>query len=188
MIYTSNYRKSAGHPNAVGISRGVPGFYKGKRCSLLFPPSWMVRKDKAPTPGWEEAYKKDVLSKLDPMEVLAEIGDNAVLLCFEEMGQPCHRHIAARWLADALACEVQELDSVYHTMRDARSTGARIESPPLSGTPDDLRVLRLRYDTFPSGHGERRKIQQQMAGILQGMRPGERASVPNEILSRCGAF
>ena len=43
MITTSNFAKSAKHPDAVAISRGVPRFYKGRRCLALAPPTWLLK-------------------------------------------------------------------------------------------------------------------------------------------------
>lgn len=38
------------------------------------------------------------LDKLDPKKVVEELGENAILLCYETPNLFCHRHIAARWL------------------------------------------------------------------------------------------
>jgi hypothetical protein len=69
----------------------------------------------APTPEMikiedEEEYKKQyyekVLSKLDPQKVYEDLGDNAVLLCYEsyadiQSGKKfCHRSYVAQWFED----------------------------------------------------------------------------------------
>ena len=43
MIATSNFAKSAKHPEAVAISWGVPRFYKGRRYMPLAPPAWLLK-------------------------------------------------------------------------------------------------------------------------------------------------
>ena len=40
---TSNVGRSAKHPEAVAISRGVPRFYKGRCCLALAPPAWLLK-------------------------------------------------------------------------------------------------------------------------------------------------
>lgn len=39
------------------------------------------------------------LDKLDPKKVVEELGENAILLCYETPNLFCHRHIVARWLS-----------------------------------------------------------------------------------------
>ena len=38
------------------------------------------------------------LEKLDPHELVGELGLDAVLVCYEKPGEFCHRHIVATWL------------------------------------------------------------------------------------------
>jgi len=48
MIQTSYYQKSGSLPNAVGISQGVPKWYKGELYKKLAPPWEIVKiKDEA---------------------------------------------------------------------------------------------------------------------------------------------
>jgi hypothetical protein len=49
------------------------------------------------------------LASLDPARVVAELGDQAVLLCFEAPGRLCHRRIVAEWLEEALGVVIPEL-------------------------------------------------------------------------------
>ncbi len=53
-------------------------------------------------------YYKQVLSKLDPVEVY-QILDNSILLCYEDYYEFCHRHIVAFWLELTLNVEVKEV-------------------------------------------------------------------------------
>lgn len=76
---------------------------------------WRKYPTLAPTPDMlnitvEEEYTKlyyeRILNKLDPQKVYQELGDNAVLLCFEKWDDIktnktfCHRRIVAKWLED----------------------------------------------------------------------------------------
>jgi len=56
---------------------------------------------------YEERFKKEVLSKLNPTEVYEKLKDK-VLLCYEESDKFCHRHIVASWLKESLGIEVTE--------------------------------------------------------------------------------
>lgn len=47
--------------------------------------------------GYTELYKELVLSKLDPVRVLEELGPDPILLCYEKPNDFCHRHIVADW-------------------------------------------------------------------------------------------
>lgn len=53
-------------------------------------------------------YEK-VLKNLDPAEVYASLGDNAVLLCFERPTDFCHRFLVAAWLEINLGIQIDEL-------------------------------------------------------------------------------
>jgi uncharacterized protein (DUF488 family) len=55
-----------------------------------------------------EVYKKQVLDKLDPRQVYEELGENAVLLCWEKSSDFCHRHLVAQWFKENLNIEVEE--------------------------------------------------------------------------------
>lgn len=61
----------------------------------------------------EQEYKREylaaVLSKLNPKTVYQDLGEDAVLLCWEQPGKFCHRHIAANWLSTNLNLPVTEL-------------------------------------------------------------------------------
>ena len=66
---------------------------------------------------YEKAYRERILAKLDPQKVYADLGDNAVLLCYEKWSDVeagvkcCHRRIIAKWLEDNIAgLTVNELE------------------------------------------------------------------------------
>jgi len=93
--------------NAVAISQGVPKWYKGKVYKKLAP-SWALVKVEDEK-EYVRRYKYEVLDRLDPAQVLKELGEDAVLLCWEKPGEFCHRRIVAEWLEGELGIEVPEL-------------------------------------------------------------------------------
>lgn len=56
-----------------------------------------------------ERYYAKVLNNLNPHEVFAEIGEDAILLCWEKSGVFCHRRIVADWFWERLNIRVDEL-------------------------------------------------------------------------------
>ena len=55
-----------------------------------------------------EEYYKQVLIKLDPRQIYAQL-NGSVLLCYEDANEFCHRHIVAEWLNICLGIEVKEI-------------------------------------------------------------------------------
>jgi hypothetical protein len=58
-------------------------------------------------------YKSEVLQKLDPQKVLADLvaiaqGSDIALCCYEKPGDFCHRHIVAEWLKENTGVEIEE--------------------------------------------------------------------------------
>ena len=114
MVETSSFRKSKGDPRCVAISVSVPKGYSNRRCKKLAPPYFMVKKSKSgemTDEEFERLFKEHVLDKLDANEILAEIGDDAILLCWEKPRQFCHRTLVAEWLSEELGIEVKERES-----------------------------------------------------------------------------
>jgi hypothetical protein len=107
MIQTSYFAKAANLPNAVAISQGIPEWYTGARYKPLAP-SWEIihLKDHE---LYKKRYCKEVLSKLDPNQVAADL-DGRILLCHEKDSTHCHRRIVAEWLEAALGIKVPEMD------------------------------------------------------------------------------
>lgn len=50
-----------------------------------------------------------VLSPQDPQKIYEELGENAVILCFERPTDFCHRFLVAGWLELSLGVEIDEL-------------------------------------------------------------------------------
>ena len=107
MIQTSYFARAANLPNSVAISQGIPDWYKGSRYQLLAP-SWDIIHIKDPE-LYKKRYCQEVLSKLDPKQVAADL-DGCILLCHEKDSTHCHRRIVAEWLEAALGIKVPEME------------------------------------------------------------------------------
>lgn len=99
MITESNFFDYKGD-KGVAISRTCPSWWKGKKYPLLAPSSRLLNLWKG---GYieEEAYIRiyiqETLKHIDKEKVKEELGEDAVLLCWEKTGF-CHRHIVIKWL------------------------------------------------------------------------------------------
>ena len=82
-------------------------YWNGPKYEPLFPTWDMIRLEDEEE--YERRYRAEILDKLDPLEVYNDLGENAILLCYEsiakiESGETfCHRHIVAKWLEEELA-------------------------------------------------------------------------------------
>jgi deoxycytidylate deaminase len=104
-------RVAAADPHAVAICRGVPRWFKGRIYDPLRPSWKLLQEAKDGTishEDYERCYRAEVLAALDPARVRQELGDDAILLCWERPDAPCHRRLVARWLEEALGLEVPE--------------------------------------------------------------------------------
>jgi uncharacterized protein YeaO (DUF488 family) len=110
-LKTSYFGKSGQHPNAVSIAAITPSWFR-KRIYKKFAPPWNLVKRYKDGQVTEEQYKrtyqKEILSKLDPKQVAEELGQEAILLCYEKSGQFCHRHLVADWFQRA-GIKVEEI-------------------------------------------------------------------------------
>ena len=100
---------------AVSIAGKAPDGYVlrgGRQYKKLAPKFWFF--DKYKKDGDEvfytEQYQKEVLDKLDPVEVYKELGENAILLCYEKPGSFCHRHLVSKWLEKHLGIQITEIE------------------------------------------------------------------------------
>lgn len=89
----------------VAISQGIPKWYKGKTYKALAP-SWALIKLKD-MDEYTRRYKAEVLAKLDPRKVYKDLGEDAILLCWEKTGF-CHRYLVAEWLEESLGVKIPE--------------------------------------------------------------------------------
>jgi hypothetical protein len=107
MIFTSNFKISGHLPQAVAISLGVPRGWKGRRYTALAPTRRLIKIMDEPT--FIKLYRAETLDKLDPMQVIRDLGgDNFILLCWEPPGEFCHRRVVAAWLRKHIGVLVEE--------------------------------------------------------------------------------
>lgn len=97
-------------PNAVSIAGRAPVWYRGREYKKLAPKFWFFNQYKKDGNQIEyiRHYKREVLDVLDPQEVFDELGEDAVLLCWEPYGEFCHRRCAAEWFQTELGILVPE--------------------------------------------------------------------------------
>lgn len=90
----------------VGIAVGPPRWYTGRSDKRLAPTRAML---KMPREKYDPLFDA-ILAQLDPAQVAADLGPNAVLLCWEKPNvEACHRRRVAEWFEQALGIEVPEL-------------------------------------------------------------------------------
>jgi len=107
MIFTSNFKIAGFLPQAVAISRGIPRGWQGRRCKALAPPRDLIKIMEPER--FIPLYRAQVLDRLDPMQVIREMGgDNFIMLCFEPPGEFCHRRVVAAWLRKHIGVLVEE--------------------------------------------------------------------------------
>lgn len=106
-----------------GVQISASGrYWTGRTYPPLYPTWEMIRlTDKV---VYEKMYREQILDKLDPLEVYNDLGEDAILLCYESIDKIdkgetfCHRHIIARWLEEELK-EQYDIDVVIPELREA---------------------------------------------------------------------
>ena len=89
----------------VSIAFHSPGAYRGRSYPALAPRRAMLKMDEA---TYRVEYQK-ILDHLDPRQVFNDLGEDAILLCWEAPGKFCHRRLVAEWLEEHLGRPVLEL-------------------------------------------------------------------------------
>lgn len=108
-----SYPKDKGY-RFVSIAR-FNRFWKGDEFKLLAPPAEIIKIEDENL--YTKLYYEKVLNKLNPQQVYDKLGDNAVLLCYENWysiksgNATCHRRIVAKWFEDNLGVKVEELEN-----------------------------------------------------------------------------
>ena len=118
-ILTSSWRATIDDSRyvRVGVSRSTPRGPKGfRRYAALEPGPWF--KSIEDPVAWAERYDSEVLSRLEPARVVADLRAMSdgikpiVLLCWEPgdgSGGWCHRALISIWLHERLSVGVREL-------------------------------------------------------------------------------
>lgn len=116
-IYTTYFANVKNLPQnviPVSIAGKAPEAWRWHQYKKLAP-KWgffSVWKQNHDNAYYEEHFRDEVLSKLDPEEVYQELqstvgASNVIaLVCYETPASFCHRHLVADWFRDAgIACE-----------------------------------------------------------------------------------
>ncbi|HOO53365.1 MAG TPA: hypothetical protein PLY09_08140 [Methanothrix sp.] len=114
-MQTSNFARSGSHPKAVAISRSQTRGWTGRVYEPLAPSWRLVQEAKSGAIDEDEyiqRYREEVLLKLDPARVYADLGEDAILICWERPGAFCHRRLVAEWFEEKLEVSVQEVGEV----------------------------------------------------------------------------
>jgi hypothetical protein len=97
---------SVSHPKSIQWLQNV-------RIYRPFCPPWdLVQKykNKEITENeYVEMYYSLILNFHDPLLVYKELGEDAILLCWEKPDIFCHRHIVAEWFKSHLNIDINEL-------------------------------------------------------------------------------
>lgn len=116
--YFANVKKlqEAGYTNLVCVAGYAPKFYFDVPNASFYPGlaprrDWFLewRNEHLPNEWYIEKYKETVLAKLNPHQVVKDLGDNAVMLCYEKPGDFCHRHLIAEWITQNTGVPVEEV-------------------------------------------------------------------------------
>lgn len=121
-LYTSYFARvkklnEMGFNNLVCVAGYAPKFFFDWPNAKFFPDLaprkdwWREWHDSGLGNDWyEQKYRETVLSKLNPNKVVEELGDNAVMICYEKPSDFCHRHIIANWIKENTGIEVEEVN------------------------------------------------------------------------------
>lgn len=113
LVYKLN-KKDAENLNIISIAGKTPEWFTGKEYKKLAPKyEWWIqwKNEKLSKEWYKEKYYETVLNKLNPREVYDELGEDAILVCWEKEGF-CHRHLVAEWLNLSLGVIVKEIDDI----------------------------------------------------------------------------
>lgn len=113
-IYTGNFANTKKYIAEgilpISIAR-FNRYFSGSKINELAPPPYMINQ---PENIYTPNFKREVLGKLKPDQIYEKLeqlsnGKDIVLLCYEKVGDFCHRHLVADWLKSSLGIEIVEL-------------------------------------------------------------------------------
>ncbi|MBE6153035.1 MAG: hypothetical protein E7166_02240 [Firmicutes bacterium] len=125
IILTGNYRNcKIGNTISISSDRGKSVGYTGKSNTKLAP-KWSFLEKWHDNIGkvdetennrfYIQEYWDKVLKQLDPEEILMNLPNRSILLCFEENNQFCHRHLVAFWLELFIGIKTYEVKTDEQT-------------------------------------------------------------------------
>jgi hypothetical protein len=100
--YFAHAKKLDPSLNLVSIARYTPPGFPGRLYHKLAPSPALLSyvKSTNDTEGYIREFAQQ-LNRLDPHQVVQELGENPILVCYEAPGKFCHRHLVADWLRQA---------------------------------------------------------------------------------------
>ena len=109
---TSYFARAGKWPYQTGVSIALraPRGFTGRVYPALAPTQEMLddyRRDHDEL-KYTDRYYAEILSKLDAKSVFTDLGEDAVLLCWEGPGKFCHRRLIASWFEHELGISVEE--------------------------------------------------------------------------------
>lgn len=102
--YYTNIRNIPANLRPVAISRSVPKWFNGSADQRLAPTWAMLHMSRE---EYDYEFRK-ILKRLNPRKIYEDLGDNAVLLCYERPNEWCHRRLVAEWFEEHLGIVVPE--------------------------------------------------------------------------------
>ena len=113
-MWTASFRTpglSLSDPRCVSIARTAPRNYHGRVYRKLCPTRKLLsawRAGQLTPEQYAAEYEATVLYWAHANEVVEELGNDAILFCWEPAGAFCHRRLAAHWLETELGIVVPE--------------------------------------------------------------------------------
>lgn len=108
--YFAKYKEK----NGISIARSTPKWFSNGIENRLFPTWKMIHgikngiiSDKI----YEEMYREEILNKLNAFDIYEKYEDS-VLLCWERIGEFCHRRIVAKWIEEETGFKVDEYGKI----------------------------------------------------------------------------
>lgn len=151
--------------NIVSIALKSAQEFHGHEYKKLAPPWWILsayRMDHDKT-KYTPDYQLHVLDKLDAKQVYLELGEDAILCCYERKGVFCHRRLVADWFYQELGdhCSgtltLSKIDMPTYTPEKTHGESSMItpedpnripKAPPYLLNPEELEAFRKNMDSL----------------------------------------
>ena len=97
--------------NIVSIALKSAKEFHGREYKKLAPPWWILSayREDHDEAKYIRNYQRHVLGNLNAKQVYHELGEDAILCCYERKSEFCHRRLVAEWLQKELKIEITEL-------------------------------------------------------------------------------